>query len=50
MFFVITGTVSTNNVRHVGNRGITCMIVTFDSLEGKRTMLKSARRLRSSMI
>ena len=44
----VTGTVHINDVRRIGNKGL--MIISFDSMESKRSVLKSAHRLRSSTI
>ena len=44
----ITGTVSVCNVQRVGSKGL--LIITFESLEAKRAVFKTARRLRLSKI
>ena len=44
----VTGTVHINDVRRIGNKGLT--IISFDSIESKRSVFKSAHRLRSSTI
>ena len=43
----ITGNVNINNVQRIGNKGL--MIISFDNLDSKRSILQSARKLRSSM-
>ena len=44
----VTGTVYVNNVQRIGNKGL--MIISFDCLDSKRSVLKSAHKLRSSTI
>ena len=44
----VTGTVHVNNVQRVGNKGL--MIISFEDLDSKRSVLKSAHKLRSSSI
>ena len=39
--------VNINNVQRIGNKGL--MIISFDNLDSKRSILQSARKLRSSM-
>ena len=43
----ITGNVNINNVQRIGNKGL--MIISFDNLDSKRSILQSVRKLRSSM-
>ena len=42
----IMGNVNINNVQRIGNKGL--MIISFDNLDSKRSILQSARKLRSS--
>ena len=43
----ITGNVNINNMQLIGNKGL--MIISFDNLDSERSILQSARKLRSSM-